>query len=40
VTLGARRPASALDADARDVLRDAGLDEAEIERVLGDRQTG
>ncbi|UCE87454.1 MAG: CoA transferase [Deltaproteobacteria bacterium] len=37
LTLGTRRPASALDADARAVLRDAGLDELEIERVLGDR---
>lgn len=37
VTLGSRRPPSAIDADARDVLRDAGLDDTEIERILAAR---
>ena len=32
--LGARRPVSALGADGRDVLREAGLDESEIEKLL------
>jgi crotonobetainyl-CoA:carnitine CoA-transferase CaiB-like acyl-CoA transferase len=32
--LGARRPASALGADGRAILREAGLDESEIEKLL------
>jgi crotonobetainyl-CoA:carnitine CoA-transferase CaiB-like acyl-CoA transferase len=32
--IGARRPASPLGADAREVLREAGLDEGEIEKLV------
>ncbi len=37
VGLGARRPPSPVDVDAHDVLREAGLDESEIERILAAR---
>ena len=33
-TLGARRPASALGADGRELLREAGLDDGEIEKLV------
>ncbi len=37
VPLGAARPCSAADADAREVLREAGLDESEIAKLLAGR---
>jgi crotonobetainyl-CoA:carnitine CoA-transferase CaiB-like acyl-CoA transferase len=39
VPIGTRRSASPADADARAVLREAGLADSEIDRVLSDRET-